>query len=184
MATLRQLKDDGFEDLGTVTFGGTVVAGDPSLLVEPLGTDAWWGGAVRPGTWRLLGKAWAPDDDLLEELVLVHAELAERFYDLYDAAEHQSGLLLPTRRIAVLAGDLRTDVDTLHAAATADAEGLPWVLDSGVVAGGIAQHPAQIAASRGLGGMSADYALLSVGFTRAPFERAETVPFVQDRDED
>jgi hypothetical protein len=181
MAKLRQLVADGYEDLGTVALGGTIVGGDPSLLAGALGTGGWWGAAVRPGRWQLLGKPWARDPDLLEEVVLVHDELVDRFYDLYDMAEHQAALLLPTARIAVLAGALRTDADTLQSAATAEAEGLPWLLDQGCVIGGIGQNPAQIAAPRGA---SAELVMVSVGLTRAPEVRAETVPFVQDRSED
>jgi hypothetical protein len=181
MATLRQLVGDGFEDLGTVALGGTIVAGDPTLLPGALGAGGWWGAAVRPGKWQLLGRPWGPDADLLEEVVLVHVDLLERFYDLYDAAEHQAALLLPTARIAVLAGALRNDGDTLHAAATAEADGLPWLLDQGCVLGGIAQNPAQIAAPRG---PSAELTMVTVGLGRAPQVRAETVPFVQDHADD
>jgi hypothetical protein len=178
MATLRQLVADGFEDLGTVALGGTLVAGDPTLLPGALGAGGWWGAAIRPGTWQLLGRAWAPDPDLLEEVVLVHSELLERFYDLYDAAEHQAEVVLPTGRVALLAGVLRTDADTLQAMATAEADGLPWLVDQGCVVGGISQNPAQIAAPRGA---SAELAMVTVGLARAPAPRAETVPFVQDR---
>lgn len=181
MATLRQLVADGLEDLGTVELGGTIVAGDPRELVGALGGGGWWGAAVRPGAWRVLGRPWRQDPDQLEEVVLIHDQLVERFYDLYDAAEHQAALLLPTARLVVVAGARRTDAELLEAAATADLEGLPWLVEQGLVLAGIAQNPAQIAAPRGA---SAELTLVSIGLTRAPDARAETVPFVQDRSDD
>ena len=125
MPTLRHLVQDGFETLGTITLTDTLVAGDPSLIIGPVGSGGWWGAATRPGPWVVLGRPWASDPDRLDEVVFAHTGQLAAFYELYDTAAHQATLLLPTQRLAVIAGRLRLDPSTLEGAASTDAEGCP-----------------------------------------------------------
>lgn len=168
MATLRQLADDGLESLGTVTFGPTLAVGDPTALAAAAGSGDWHGTGVRPGTWHVLGRPWARDRDRLEEIVLVHEQGLARFYDLYDEAGPAAAFVLPSGRVAALDGRLRTDPALLGALLEPDE--LPWILDGGLVASGLEQHPAHVAHTRG------DVLLVSIGLDRAPSAGASTDP--------
>jgi hypothetical protein len=163
MRTLRHLQEDGLEPLGTIQLGTTIVAGDPSALVAPVGSGSWYGAAIRPGTWHLFGRPWVRDPDLLEELILVHESGIPSFYDLYDEAQQSATLDLPYRRLVVLDGGLRTDADLLKSVVEVDVEALPWVLDRGVAIGGLEEFPAQVIVPR-----TSEVRLLSFGLGNAP----------------
>lgn len=169
MATTRQLAEDGLEPLGTIELGTTLAVGDPAALPSTVGTGDWYGTGVRPGTWHVFGRAHWADPDLLRELVLVHPDGLRAFYDLYDDAVEAGALLLPSGRVAVLDGALRTDLALLKS--LVEPEELPWVLDRGLVARGIAQHPAYVFHPRG------EVLLVAIGLDRAPSSRATTQPF-------
>jgi hypothetical protein len=169
MATLRQLAEDGLETLGTIELGTTIAMGDPTSLPGTVGTGDWYGVGVRPGTWHVFGRPYDRDPDLLGEIVLVHADGVRAFYDLYDEAAEAAAFLLPTGRLGVLDGLLRTDLEVLKSLVEPDE--LPWVLDRGLVARGIAQHPAYVYHPRG------DVLLVAIGLDRAPQDRATTQPF-------
>lgn len=169
MATMRQLAEDGLETLGTIELGTTLAMGDPTTLRGAVGTGDWYGVGVRPGTWHVFGRPYAADPDLLGEIVLVHDEGLRSFYDLYDDASEAAAFLLPTGRIGILDGALRTDLEVLGS--LVEPEELPWVLDRGLVARGIAQHPASVFHPQG------DVLLVSIGLDRAPRDRASTHPY-------
>lgn len=172
MRTLRNLAEDGLESLGTIQLGTTVVAGDPVALVTPVGSGSWYGAAIRPGTWHLFGRPWSRDRDLLEELILVHASGLDSFYDLYDEAQEAATLELPRGRLVVLDGGLRTDADVLKS--TIEVEELPWVLDRGVVVGGLEEWPATVIVPR-----TSEVLLLSFGLGNAP-RVAQEDPMTKD----
>lgn len=175
---LRHLEEDGLEHLGTIRLGTTLVLGDPEQLPLPPGTGSWHGSAVQPGAWVLLGRAWPDDPDLLEELVLVREEDLDRFYELYDEAADTAAYLLPTARVAILDGALRADPAVLREVGEADAEALPWVLDRGCVAAGIAQNPARVFQPPGSAAV-----LVSVTLGPSPGAHATTHTFTMDREE-
>jgi hypothetical protein len=176
MATMRQLAEDGLEPLGTIELGTTLAVGDPTTLPGTVGTGDWYGTGVRPGTWHVLGRPYAQDPDLLGEIVLVHEAGLRSFYDLYDDATEAAALLLPTGRVGVLDGTLRADLELLKS--LVEPEELPWVLDRGLVARGVAQHPACVVHPRG------DVLLVAIGLDRAPSARATTQPFTSADDAD
>ncbi len=175
---LRHLVDDGFEHLGTVRIGTTLVVGDPGQLPLPPGSGAWHGAAVTPGAWELLGRPYEDDPDQLDELVLVHQDEIGRFYELYDEAGDVAAYLLPTARVAVLDGALRADPNLLREAAEADTDALPWVLDRGFVAAGVAQNPVRVYQPPG-----SSVALVSLALGPAPGVHATTHGFTMDKEE-
>lgn len=178
MRTLRHLEEDGLESLGTIQLGTTVVAGDPGALVTAVGSGAWYGAAVRPGTWHLFGRPWSRDRDLLEEVIVVHADGLASFYDLYDEAQQAATLDLPRGRLVILDGGLRTDADVLKS--MVDVEELPWVLDRGCVIAGLEDCPAQVIAPR-----TSEVLLLSFGLGNVPRAVAPEEGLTRDgRDED
>jgi hypothetical protein len=174
----QELLRDGLEDLGAVSFGGTLVAGDPSGLLAAPGAGEWHGVAVKPGRWRLFGRPTG-DGEALVEVVLVHEEAVGTFWDLYDDAAPVAALLLPTARVLVVDGARRTDADLLRSAAEPD--DLPWILDDGLVIGGLAQHPAQVWVPK-----TPVVSLVAVALEAAPSHQASTQPYASaDRpDED
>ena len=174
---LRHLEEDGLEHLGTVRLGTTLVLGDPEQLPLPPGTGAWHGAAVKPGAWVLLGRPWAGDPDLLEEIVLVREDDLPRFYELYDEATDTVALLLPTARVAILDGALRIDPAVLRDVGEADADALPWVLDRGCVAAAIGQNPVRIFQPPG-----PSVTLLSLNLGPSPGAHATTHGFTMDKD--
>ena len=175
MRTLRRLREDGLEDLGTIELSTTVVIGDPSALVTTPGSGQWFGAGVRPGTWRLLGRPWWKDEDLLEELVLVHESALDGFYALYDEAVPLATVPLPRHRLVVLDGPLRTDTDALRA--MVEPEELPWVADRGCVVAGIEEFPGQI-----IGPRAPETLLISIGLSRPPAQQVPAEPFGRDRE--
>jgi len=141
---LQDLHEDGLEHLGTLTLGTTLVVGDPSQLLGAPGSGAWCGVAVQPGAWVLLGRPFAGDPDLLEELVLVHPTVISAFYDQYDQAVPSASAQLPAGRVALLDGALRTDATLLAELGAVDADALPWVLERGCVAAAIGANPVSV----------------------------------------
>jgi hypothetical protein len=178
VATLRSLTDDGWEQLGEIELGGTVVAGDPVSLLSPISSRTWYGAAVRPGRWHVLARPLPRDRDQLEEIALVHHDQLRSFYDLYDDATHTGSFELPRRRLVVLDGNLRVNEVLLKEALTV--EELPWVLDRGLVTAAIAEHPVQIIVPSG-----AQPGLIVFGLGPAPAQSAPTHPFShEEKDED
>jgi hypothetical protein len=178
VATLRSLADDGWEQLGEIELGGTVVAGDPVSLLSPISSRTWYGAAVRPGRWYVLARPLPRDPDQLEEIAIVHQEQLRSFYDLYDEASHAGSFDLPRRRLVVLDGNLRVNEAVLKDALTV--EELPWMLDRGLVTAAIGEHPVQIIMPRG-----AQPGLLIFGLGPAPAQGVPTDPFShEEKDED
>jgi hypothetical protein len=177
MRILRQLNEDGLEDLGTLTLPSTVVIGDPGEFGAPTGTGRWFGGTVRSGTWFMFGRPWTEDADRLEELVLVHESALPTFYETYDELLAVASLPLPHQRVVVLAGGLHKDTEILRS--LVEPEELPWVMDDrGVVAAGIAEFPAQVAASRG-----SPVSMIAIGLARPPEQSVPTAPYTaEDRE--
>ena len=170
MRTLKRLAEDGLEYIGTLTLPGSVVVGDPGAFGAPAGGDSWFGATVQPGTWHLLGRAWAKDGDLLEELVLVHADHLGAFYDQYDELADVATVALPHHRLVVVAGGLEHDVALLRSLSEPEADALPWVADDqAIVLSSIAELPGQIATSR-----TSPVVMLAIGLARAPFQPAGT----------
>jgi hypothetical protein len=178
VATMRGLTEDGWEQLGEIELGGTLVAGDPVSLLSPISSRTWYGAAVRPGRWHVLGRPWRKDRDQLEEISLVHHDHLRGFYDLYDEAAHTGSFELPRRRLVVLDGNLRVNEAILKEALTV--EELQWVLDRGLVTAAIAEHPVQIIVPGG-----AQPGLIIFGLGPPPVQSAPTDPYShEERDED
>jgi hypothetical protein len=178
MRILRQLAEDGLEQLGTLTLPSTVAIGDPGAFVGPVGGGRWFGGGVLAGTWWMFGRPWSEDADYLEEVVLVHEAALPSFYAAYDELGPVATLPLEHARLAILAGGLHKDVKVLKS--LAEPEELPWVLDEGgLVVAGIGEFPAQVAATRG-----SPIAMFSVGLSRPPEQSVPTAPFTADQDDD
>src|SRR5262245_65249916 len=111
MTALDRLRGEGFEHLGDIRLSSTVVCGDPRLLPTAPGTQ-WLGLATQPGAHVVLARAWKPDPDLLEEIVLaahtvLDGDRVDRFWDLYDEARDAGSCPLPSGRVVILDGTLR-----------------------------------------------------------------------------
>jgi hypothetical protein len=183
----RELVRDGLEDLGTITLGTTLVAGDPAELavagpVPTSGVAGWHGVAVKPGAWRLFGRP-TDDGEALTEVIFVHEQALPAFWDLYDDAAPVAAFLLPTGRVLVVDGARRSDASLLQAAAEPD--DLPWLLDDGIVLQGLDQHPAHVWTPQSRPGGGPVASLVAVALDAAPAARATTSPFTSsDRDGD
>jgi hypothetical protein len=127
---LRNLKADGWEDLGTIALGGVAVVGDPAVLGRTPANGAYAATASRPGTWQLLGRA-GDDPEQLAEIVVIHEDDLGRFWDAYDDAIPLLDVPADSGRLAIL--DARQKDDTQLRAEMFEPEDLPWVLDSGAV---------------------------------------------------
>ena len=173
MATLRSLTDDGWEQLGELTLGGTLVVGDPVSLTAPPSARCWVSATARPGIWSVFARPWRRDPDQLEEIVIVYRDALKGFYELYDEAVHLGSVDLPRRRLVVLDGMLRSDHALLEALSTV--EEMPWMLERGLVTGAIGENPAQIAAPR-----APQAALFTFGLGPAPAQGVNTTPFSHD----
>ena len=176
MTALERLRAEGLEHLGDLKLSSTVVIGDPKLLALAPGPQ-WIGFGTVPGGHLVFGRAWTGDADLLEEVVLVSKTVLEgdrldRFWDLYDDARDAGTVPLASGRVALLDGALRTDDATLRS--LVEPEGLPWVLDRGMVAEAIRGGPARVFVG---GGSTAE--LVSVALGPAPREMARSAPIVQ-----
>ncbi|MCB9687378.1 MAG: hypothetical protein H6738_13750 [Alphaproteobacteria bacterium] len=152
-----------------MSLGSTLVVGDPSELLAAPGTGRWHGTAVKPGTWHVLARP-GDDPDQLVEIILVHEDGLRPFWDLYDLCAPAAAMLLPTARVIVVDGRSRTDAELLRAAAEPD--DLPWMLDHGLVAFGIAQHPAHVWQPRD----ATEALLVAVALDRAPSHAVPTDP--------
>lgn len=180
MSLHDRLRAEGLEHLGDVHLSSTLVCGDPRVLPLTPG-PAWLGLATAPGTHVVFGRVWQDDPDLLEELVVVSASVFEggrvdRFWDLYDDARDAGTCMLPSGRVAVLDGALRTDEATLKS--LVEPEELPWVMERGFVAAAIRGGPARMFVG---GGSTA--LLLSVALGPAPREMASSVPLTSEGSE-
>ena len=143
MRTLRNLAEDGLESLGTIQLGHH-------------GRRRRSGGARHSGRERIVVRRGDPSGDLapVRPSVVPRSRSAggadprftrpasTSFYDLYDEAQEAATLELPRGRLVVLDGGLRTDADVLKS--TIEVEELPWVLDRGVVVGGLEEWPATV----------------------------------------
>ncbi|MEQ1568326.1 MAG: hypothetical protein ABMA64_21990 [Myxococcota bacterium] len=176
MRILRQLADDGLEDLGVIELGGTVVLGCPSLLLAPAGAGQWYGSGVRAGRWHLLGRPWSVDRDLLEEVILAHESALGNFYTAYDEATRAASLALPRHRLVIVDGTARTDTATLRSMVEVDDEALPWVTDRGAVFAGIGEHGVQVIAAR-----TRETLLIAASFGPPPPEIPAADPFTHDQ---
>lgn len=141
---LRELRADGLELLGEITLGGAVVVGDPSLLGQMPAHGAYHAAAVRKGRWLVLGRPDDADPDALVEVVLVQEDELARFWDAYDDAMLVAEIPVNTGRVLAVDG-MRKDARELRQQAyEPDEDGLPWVLEAGVVLGAETGEPVRV----------------------------------------
>jgi hypothetical protein len=177
MKALRALAADGFELLGEVTLGGTVVVGDPTRFLAAPEAGAWFGGPVLAGRWFVVGRPFEADPDRFDELVLVHELGVERFWALYDAAIEVATCPVDHGQVLVVDGGARLDHGLLREVAEVDTDALPWVLDRGVLVASVGHHPAVVRVPR-----AREILLVSVGLGPVPDHVVPVDPFAMDSD--
>ncbi|MEL6346745.1 MAG: hypothetical protein AAFV53_26765 [Myxococcota bacterium] len=139
---LDDLVADGLEALGTITIGDRLSIIDPLIGLE--GPTAGVVLPCAPGAWSVLGRAWAADRDMLEEVIAVHHSALPSFYSRYDEAQPRSVLLVKRQRLAMVDGPRARDVTLRAQMLHEDADALPWILDDGILFETIGEQPAQL----------------------------------------
>lgn len=173
---LHALAADGFEYLGTFDLGGAVVVGDPTLLSRMPANGAYHAAPTQRGTWHVLGRPDDADADVLAEVVFVAEEALPEFWDLYDRADFSEEIPDPSGRLLVLDAVRKDDAAVRQSAFEPEEDGLPWLLDRGVVLRGDPLHPVRVfgataGATSDSGPRPDKLALLALNFGRAPAVR-------------